>query len=268
MTPLLLAAQALQAVPRALGDSELQSRTLVSVASAVNYHAWLTDLAVPHLGDHPLELGSGLGDYARAWLDAGVPKITVTEVDPGRLGVLRSRFAREPRVHVRLLDVLHPPRADHSAFVAFNVLEHIPDDVRALRAAHRLLRPGGRVVIFVPAFQFAMSRFDERIGHVRRYTRGQLRAAMTAAGLVVDEIRYVNMPGLVAWFVGMRLLGMTPGEGPALAVWDRLVVPLARRLESRVTPPFGQSVFAVAHVPGAGTARDPAPTKPAQEPTP
>jgi hypothetical protein len=59
------------------------------------------------------------------------------------------------------------------------------------------------------------------------------------------------MPGLLAWFVGMRLLKMTPGEGPLLRLWDRVVVPIARRLESRVSAPFGQSVFAVARVPAA-----------------
>jgi SAM-dependent methyltransferase len=235
--------------PHALGDSALQSQTLESVASAVQYHRWLTDLARPHLGDHPLELGSGLGDYAQTWLDAGVPQFTVTEVDPDRLGILRERFSDDSRVHVRLIDVHHAGPADHSAFVAFNVLEHIPDHVGALRAAHQLLRPGGKVVMFVPAFEFAMSGFDREVGHVRRYTKRSMRTAMESAGLVVDEVRYVNMPGLLAWFVGMRLLRMTPGDGPLLSVWDRVVVPLARRLERFVPAPFGQSVFAVAHVP-------------------
>ena len=235
--------------PRPLGDSRLQSRTLESVASAANYHAWLTDLARPHLGDHPLELGSGLGDYARIWLDGGLPEITVTEADPDRLGMLRARFAGDHRVHVQGIDVLRPTPAAHSAFVAFNVLEHIPDHVGALEAAHVLLRPGGRVVMFVPALEMAMSRFDREVGHVRRYTKKGLQDAMTAAGLVVDEIRYVDIPGLLAWFVGMRLFRMTPGEGPLLSAWDKAVVPVTRRLESRVRAPFGKSVFAVAHVP-------------------
>jgi SAM-dependent methyltransferase len=237
--------------PQALGDSALQSQTLESVASAVNYHAWLTDLALPHLGDDPIELGSGLGDYADRWLAGGVPHITVTEVDPGRLSVLRDRFASDSRVRVRLLDVLSTVPAQHSAFVAMNVLEHIPDDVGALRGARRMVRPGGHVVVFVPAFDFAMSRFDHAVGHVRRYTRAGLHRVLESAGLLVEEVRYVNVPGLLAWWVGMRLLRMTPGDGPLLRVWDRVVVPLTRSLEERFGAPFGQSVFAVARVPGA-----------------
>jgi hypothetical protein len=56
-----------------MGDSALQSRTLESLASVKNYHAWLTDLALPDLGDHPLELGSGLGDTRRSGWTRGCP---------------------------------------------------------------------------------------------------------------------------------------------------------------------------------------------------
>jgi SAM-dependent methyltransferase len=232
-----------------LGNSRLQSLTLESLTSAVNYHTWLTELALPHLGEHPLELGSGLGDYADTWLARGVPEITVTEADPDRLQVLRRRFADRPEVHVRAIDVLRPEPAAHSAFVAINVLEHIPDDVAALRAAHTILRPGAAVVMFVPAFEVAMSRFDREVGHVRRYTRKGLRQAMQAAGLTVEEVRYVDMPGLFAWIVAMRLLRQTPGDSLLMRLWDRSVVPLTRWLESRVRAPFGKSLFAVARVP-------------------
>jgi SAM-dependent methyltransferase len=233
-----------------LGDTELQSSVLEDMGSAPNYQAWLVSLARPHLGDNPIELGSGLGDYAQDWLDAGVPRITVTEADPQRLGHLRDRFAGDDRVRVAAIDLDAPPAdGDHSAFVSFNVLEHLPDDVQALRVARDLVRPGGKVISFVPAFEFAMSPFDRAIGHVRRYRTGLMHDKLLAAGLVPDTVRYVNAPGLLAWFVGMRLLRMQPGEGPILKVWDGQVVPRARRLEARRRPPFGQSVFSVATVP-------------------
>lgn len=66
------------------------------------------------------------------------------------------------------------------------------------------------------------------------------------AGLSVEHLHYVNAPGFFAWLVAMRLLKGRPKDGPALRGWDRLVVPLSRRLESRHQPPFGQSLFVVA----------------------
>lgn len=236
-------------LPSALGDTRLQSQTLEGVSSATAYHDWLTSLALPHLGESPIELGSGLGDYAQTWLDAGVARITVTDVDKSRLGHLQRRFQNDRRVQVAAIDVFRPEPSEYSAFVAFNVLEHIEDDAGALRAAHQLVRPGGAVVMLVPAFNFALGKFDRQVGHVRRYTRRTLAAAYKRAGLELELIHYVNLPGLPAWFVGMRVLGLTPGEGRALSLWDTHVVPRARRWEKRHTPPFGQSVFAVGRVP-------------------
>jgi SAM-dependent methyltransferase len=175
--------------------------------------------------------------------------MTVTDRDPARLAVLREKFGSDRRVTVEELDIFDPPQRSASCLVAFNVLEHIEDDVAALRAAHRLLRPGGDVVMFVPAFNMAMSRFDRAVGHLRRYRIGTLRATYAAAGLQVERMHYVNAPGLLAWFVGMRLLKMTPWDGPTVRAWDRAVVPAARWMEKRLRLPFGQSVFAVGRVP-------------------
>ncbi len=232
-----------------LGDTALQSAVLEANEGAPNYQAWLVSLALPYLGDNPIELGSGLGQYAEDWLDLGVPRITVTEADESRLLHLESRFLDDDRVTVSAIDLTHEQHGEHSCFVSFNVLEHIPDDVEALRAAKNLVRPGGYVVSFVPAFEFAMSKFDRKIGHVRRYRVDMMRSKLSQAGLEPVEVKYVNSPGLLAWWLGMRVLGMTPGSGPILKFWDSQVVPRARRLETGRRVPFGQSVLSVAKVP-------------------
>jgi SAM-dependent methyltransferase len=239
-------------MPEISGDTHLQSRVLEDLSDAVNYQRWLADMVRPYLGDDPIELGSGLGDYAATWL-ATVPRITVTEADDDRLKALSRRFAEDGRVDVRPLFLPTEERAQHSAAVALNVLEHVEDDVAGLRSVAGLLRPGGAVVLIVPAFPFAMSRFDRTIGHYRRYTVATLRAAMLGAGLQVERIRYINPVGLVSWFVACRALGLAPHNGPMVRMYDRLVVPLARALERRWRPPFGQSVFAVARTPGQPT---------------
>jgi SAM-dependent methyltransferase len=231
------------------GDTDLQSEVLEDLTDAVNYQRWLADLTRPYLGDNPIELGGGIGDYAAAWLTT-VPRLTVTEADDSRFKVLAERFVDDERVTVRQLFLPTRERAEHSAAVALNVLEHLEDDVDALRSVAGLVRPGGAIVLIVPAFPFAMSRFDRSIGHFRRYTVGSLRAALEGAGLRVEQIRYINPIGLVNWYLACRLLGMTPRNGILLRAYDRLVVPAARRLERSWRPPFGQSVFAVARSAG------------------
>jgi SAM-dependent methyltransferase len=227
------------------GDTALQSDVLEDLRQAVNYRRWLASLATPYLGDDVIEIGSGTGDYAAEWVAHGI-RVTASEADVDRLAHLQQRFADDPRVAVRQLVVPLEEDGDYSAVVAYNVLEHIPDDVAALRGFRRLVRPGGAVVLVVPAFLFAFSKFDAAIGHQRRFTVRSLRDSLEEAGLTVEALHYVNSLGLLAWVVGMRVLRLTPREGPALTLWDRWVVPVLRRAERRWRPPFGQSVFAVA----------------------
>ena len=232
---------------RVLGDQSVQSAVLEDLSSAVRYRRWLASLATPHLGAHPIEVGSGTGDYAEEWAPH-CTQFTCSEADGRRLEALRRRFRGRPDVAVRKLSVPLDETGSYSAAVAYNVMEHVPDHVGALRGMARLIAPDGRVVVLVPAFQFAMSRFDREIGHQRRYTRRSLHTALTAAGLDVVELRYINAVGLVAWLLVMKVLRRRPGAGRLLTAYDRLVIPLVSRLERRWGPPAGQSVFAVARL--------------------
>jgi len=245
-------------VSQVTGNSRLQTAVLEDLSDAHKYRRWLADLARPHLGPNPIEIGSGTGDYALEWID-DVAHFTATEADEARYRTLCARFAGNDRITTRhlLLDgsqIVGQARdrdrgATYSAALAYNVLEHIPDDVGALRALRSLVRPGGAVILIVPAFPSAMSDFDREIGHQRRYTKASLRAALRDAGLAVQELRYVNPVGLVSWYLVVKALRRRPQNGPALRLYDRTVVPLARALD-RWPMPFGQSVFAVARVPG------------------
>jgi SAM-dependent methyltransferase len=133
--------------------------------------------------------------------------------------------------------------------VLVNVLEHIEDDAAALRDILTGLRPGGTVVLFVPAFQALYSEFDRLVGHYRRYRKGELAALVRGAGFEVVESRYVNCIGALAWWVVARQLGRFPKSRSAMRAYDRTVVPVIRAVESRWTPPFGQSVLCIGRRP-------------------
>ncbi|MBO4159292.1 MULTISPECIES: class I SAM-dependent methyltransferase [Micromonospora] len=231
------------------GDQRVQSEVLEGLATAVNHRRWFVELAVPHLGDDPIEIGSGLGDYALEWA-RHVPRFTATEADPDRLILLKERLVDEPTIEVREMLLPHPGGGDYSAAVSYNVLEHIEDHVGALRSMRDLVRPGGAVIIIVPAFQFAMGPADIATGHVRRYTKKTLGDAMTAAGLHVETMHYANALGLIGYFMATKVFRLMPKEGPMVKVYDTLVLPATKAAEQLVRPPFGQSVFAVARVPG------------------
>ncbi|MBO4207935.1 class I SAM-dependent methyltransferase [Micromonospora echinofusca] len=231
------------------GDQRVQSEVLEGLATAVNHRRWFVELAIPYLGDNPIEIGSGLGDYVLEWAPH-FDRFTATEADPDRLVALKERLADHPKIEVRQMLLPHTERGDYSAAVSYNVLEHIEDHVGALASMRDLVRPGGAVVLIVPAFQFAMGPADIATGHVRRYTKKTLGAALVEAGLTIEKMHYANALGLIGYFMATKVFRLMPKEGPMVKVYDSTVLPLTRWAEERVLPPFGQSVFAVARVPG------------------
>jgi hypothetical protein len=231
-------------VPALTGDQQIQEAVLESLAEATNHRRWFAGFATPYLGRHPIEVGSGLGDYVAEWLPH-VDRFTATEADGDRLIDLKARFVDDPRVDIRQMLLPTGHEADHSALVSYNVLEHIEDHVAALRSMAGLVRQGAPVVLVVPAFPIAMSRVDIATGHVRRYTRRTLAEAAVEAGLRIQRLEYVNSLGFVCYFVTAKLLRMAPHGGAMMHLYDKIVTPVTRVLEARRPPPFGQSVLAV-----------------------
>ena len=162
---------------------------------------------------------------------------------------LKERLGGHQSVDIRQMQLPTDEVNTYSGAVSYNVLEHIEDHVAALRSMARLVRPGGRIVLIVPAFPFAMSPVDIATGHVRRYTKKSMRRALGEAGLAVEQLRYVNALGLIGYYLATSVCRLTPREGPMVKLYDRLVLPVTRAAERVVRPPFGQSVFAVARVP-------------------
>lgn len=108
-------------------------------------------------------------------------------------------------------DATRLPFADHSfdLVVALDVLEHLADDVGAARDMHRVLRPGGALIIFVPALMILWGLQDDVSHHLRRYHAPQLRAVLTGANFEIGRTTYFNtllFPPILAARLAMRLI--------------------------------------------------------------
>jgi SAM-dependent methyltransferase len=230
---------------RTEGSHDVQDRALESLAQAENYNRWLAVLAEPWLGDDVIEIGAGAGSVGALWAARG-RSVTLTEPHPDRVVWLRRRFEGAPGIRVEQMSLPTRRRGTFSCAAAINVLEHVRDDRSAVTSMARLVRPGGHVVVLVPAFEVAMSRFDRDIGHHRRYRREGVQRLFESAGLQPVGVRYVNSVGLIGWMLVVRGLRRSPADGALLRFYDRRVVPRLRRWEEDHPPPFGQSVLGVA----------------------
>lgn len=233
----------------AAADAELAD-TLDNLDGAGNYAGWILAQVEPHLGENVLEVGAGHGTFTEM-LSAQGYRVVATDVSERCVGILASRFAADERVTVvrgGADAVAGMPL--HDAAVLINVLEHIPDDEAVLREIGAVLKPGGRLIVWVPAYQALYSDFDRKIGHYRRYAKKALRDRLMRAGYEVPEIRYHNAVGALAWLVVARLMHRDPTGGAPVKIYDSLFVPVLKRLEGTWGAPFGQSLFAVATRPG------------------
>ncbi len=211
----------------------------------MNYRDWILRLAGPHItgAESIVEVGAGHGTFTEALADIA----PTTALEPGESAGIRLRERFSGRERISIDNGLVEDLDDESFDVAFlsNVLEHIEDDVAALKDLRRIVRPGGAVVVFSPAFRLLYSDFDASIGHFHRYRLPVIRERFATAGLRVVESRYVNSLGFFTWLVYARLLRRSPENAAAVRFYDRLAVPLLERIEKIVHPPFGQSVFIV-----------------------
>jgi SAM-dependent methyltransferase len=98
---------------------------------------------------------------------------------------------------------------------AFDVIEHIEDDLAALGEVFRVLRPGGLFVATVPAYQFMWSRHDVANHHFRRYRCRGLRRVLTGAGLCIVKLSYYNMLLFPAFLARVGLIRLGRGQLPA-----------------------------------------------------
>jgi hypothetical protein len=137
--------------------------------------------------------------------------------------------------------------------VCLNVVEHVQDDLGALRNVWNALSDGGRAIILVPCGPGLYGSLDEVLGHFRRYTREQLVGVAEQAGFRVEQVLKFNRPGVVAWWLNGRMLHRrTFGLGQIRIL--NLLTPIFRLLDSWLPlPPL--SIIAILRMEsGEGTA--------------
>lgn len=171
---------------------------------------WTRRAIITRIGSVPpaptlVDVGCSSG-YLLEDLRGAFPAANLIGVDLVAAG-LRKAHACVPEATLLQADVCALPLDDESvdAVVSANLLEHVPDDRRALAEVHRILRPGARAVIVVPSGPANYDYYDRFLGHERRYARGELAAKAQSAGLAVLEDLHLGAPLYPAfWAVKQR----------------------------------------------------------------
>ena len=228
-----------------------------AMGDAHNYATWIKDIIVPFLPNtgHLLEIGPGFGQYTKEFCSQAA-QVTVVDLSQDCLDALCGT-ARNLRLikgdlasdeFVRLLG-----SGIFDCAVALNVLEHLKDDRSALSRLFSVLKPGGCLILLLPAFPRLYGPMDRLAGHYRRYSQKSFQKLLTDCGFHILDVSYFNPIGGLGWWFNARL-----GQPHSLSenainrqilFFDRFLLPLSRLLSPCFKGIFGQSLWVVAQRP-------------------
>jgi SAM-dependent methyltransferase len=206
--------------------------------------------ALPAPGAELLEIGCGTGHNLAMLGQFG--QVHALEVDPAAREIAEKRLGR-PVLSAPLPEIEGVPKHHFDLVGAFDVIEHIADDKAALNSIAQTLKPGGKLVVTVPAHQWMWSAHDVVNHHHRRYSYGGLRKLFDGSPLQVESLGYFNsllFPLAIVKRLASKVSGKEDSDlvmpaRPLNAALERAFA-AERHLIGRVPLPPGLSLFAVA----------------------
>lgn len=229
-----------------------------SMPQALRYHRYLLEKALPYLVSPVWELGMGYGQYTEMLLERGF-KVVASDIDPELVQNLNQLKLRHPGnldlAIVNLNDqqtirecAKHLPKS----LICFNVLEHIDQDLRALKWLNESLPNNTTLIFATPAHSALYGFMDRQAGHFRRYSVGSLSSRFEEAGFIVERAEYINPIGALGWLWRNRCSEPKDTSldsatlNSEIRFFDRYLVTPTRLLEPLFRRIFGLSVLVVA----------------------
>jgi SAM-dependent methyltransferase len=226
--------------------------TLKTIARANRFNHWMYSTIKPYCKGNILEIGSGLGNISSFFLHDRA-RIFLSDIRDSYCESLETLFGSdEPLLGIEKMDLVDPEfdlkfSRHFNSFdtvFALNVVEHIFDDGEALANAHKLLKPGGHLIILVPAYQWLFNNFDRELEHYRRYTRKKLESLFQSRNFRILHSQYFNAAGMAGWFISGRMQHHKIIPVSQIKLFDRLVV-LFKLVDRLIFNSFGLSVITV-----------------------
>lgn len=183
------------------------SEILARLNRAPRFTKWMADTIRPYLGEKVLEIGAGIGNLTSNL----VPRMEywASDINPHYLDRLKKLQQSRPYLQVQYTDASAGetyPEEQFDTVICLNVVEHLEDDVKALRNIRASLEKNGRAIILVPNGPGLYGSLDRVLGHYRRYTREQLLRVCQQAGFRVEKILKFNRIGAPGWWWNGRIL--------------------------------------------------------------
>lgn len=206
---------------------------LLRLNRAPRFTKWMASVIKPYLGNRVLEIGAGIGNMTMHLIPRTL--YWATDVNPEYLDQLEDMRATRPYLHVGYTNGMDrasfPTGQCFDTVVCLNVVEHLTDDVGALRNIYDSLETGGRAIVLVPNDPRLFGTLDEVLGHCRRYTPEHLISVGQQTGFRVEKLLKFNRAGAPAWWLNGKILRRTT-FGMVQIRFLNALTPIFRRVDS------------------------------------
>jgi 2-polyprenyl-3-methyl-5-hydroxy-6-metoxy-1,4-benzoquinol methylase len=183
--------------------------TLNVIEEANHFNEWMYKTISPNCYGKILEIGSGIGNISRFFID-DKKDIVLSDLRDNYCEILKEKYNNP----VLKIDLVHPSfdieykdlLETFDSVFALNVVEHIEDDILAIANCKKLLKKGGALTILVPAHQWLYCNFDVELEHFRRYTKKSLQNIIEKNQLQIVKTFCFNLIGILGWFWSGKIM--------------------------------------------------------------
>lgn len=211
------------------------------------YSAWMFHAYQQYIGKKVFDVGAGMGRMVSYYIDEA-DKVVATDIFQEQIDFMKMRFSDYPGFHAELVDVLEDDLSQYEnefdTVVCINVLEHLEDDYLAVSKMKTLLKWGGYLILFVPAWQRLYCDLDRNVSHFRRYDPGRLEDIAGKNNMNIVKHHYFNMFGILPyWVKGHRKLNKDESFSTSLnetnAKFYNIASAILEPIEKRFPPKVG-----------------------------
>jgi ubiquinone/menaquinone biosynthesis C-methylase UbiE len=225
-------------------NNNAQTFWLENLKLADRYNNWIFEQIKPHLGNAVLEVGCGNGNFT-VFLAQQCQQVTGIDLNQEYTDLAKKRLGKQSKVTIIQGDVTKFQTENmFDTIVMLDVLEHIENDVAILQQLNKLLTPGGKLIIKVPALNYIYGEMDRAIGHYRRYNKKTLIDLYKKANLARPLIWYFNLIGIPGWWLNSKILKRTNPPTQQVSLFNK-VVPVLSLIESAISLPVGLSLLSI-----------------------
>jgi len=213
------------------------TEVLENLKEAKNYNESLRELVVRNsIKGRTLDFGAGIGTFS---------EMLKPDLDPECLEVDEAQANQLERNGFRVYRKLDF-KEGFDFIYSLNVLEHIEDDHNISKNLVKSLKSGGRLLIFVPAFNFLYSDLDEKVGHYRRYRIEMLKALFKDQSVIIRKISYFDTIGFIFAMI-FKILGLKTGavNKRNITIFDKFFYPLNLVLDPLFSKFIGKNAYII-----------------------